>query len=168
MRKWLDKITALVLCSTLVLAACGDDDKAAPVEPEPPAAELPPKIVGSYGTLVSSFRSIFSAVEAGETEVAGEGGGSVTITGNEWTFQDYSPDGSIIKNGTLDVRVAEMPMLMTGTIVLSGSYDAELVFDIAISVAGTEVLLSGTIAIDGTEFDIAAFLAVAAAATEAG
>ena len=48
MRKWLDKTTALVLCGALVLVACGgDDDEAAPVEPEPePVAELTPEIVG--------------------------------------------------------------------------------------------------------------------------
>ena len=48
MRKWLDKTTALVLCGTLVLVACGgDDDEAAPVEPEPePVVELTPEIIG--------------------------------------------------------------------------------------------------------------------------
>ena len=164
MRKWLDKITALVLCSTLVLAACGDDDKAAPVEPEPPAAQLPPEIVGLYGTLVSSFTSVFFAVVVGGTEVAGEGGGSVTVAGNEWTLQDYSPDGELIINGTLDVRVAETPIPLTGTIVLSGSRDAELVLDMAISVAGTDLSATGTITIDGTEFDVAALSAAAEAA----
>ena len=61
MRKWLDKTTALVLCGALVLAACGgDDDEAAPVEPEPePVAEITPEIVGLYGTLVTSFQTIF-------------------------------------------------------------------------------------------------------------
>ena len=56
MCKWLDKTTALVLCSALVLAACGDDDEAAPVEPEQPAAaEITPEIIALYNALIPSF-----------------------------------------------------------------------------------------------------------------
>ena len=73
MRKWLDKTTALVLCGTLVLAACGgDDDEAAPVEPEPAAAEITPEIVGLYGTVVTAFTNIFfAALVPGTTSVPG-------------------------------------------------------------------------------------------------
>ena len=101
----------------------------------------------------------------GETEVAGEGGGSVAIAGNEWTLQDYSPDGELIINGTLNVRVAETPIPLSGTIVLSGSHAAELlVLDMAISVACTDLSATETITIDGTEFDVAALSAAAEAA----
>ena len=74
MRKWLDKTTALVLCGALVLVACGgDDDEAAPVEPEPAVAELTPEIIGLYGTLVSTFTNIFfAALIPGTTSVPGK------------------------------------------------------------------------------------------------
>ncbi len=166
MRKWLDKTTALFLCGALGLAACGDDDKAAPVQPEPPA-EIPPAVVGLYGTLVESFTSVFFTVLVGGTEVAGEGGGSVTIEGNEWTLQDYSPDGELIINGTLTVVASETPIPLSGTIVLSGSQDAELVLDMAIAVEGTDLSATGTITIDDTEFDVAELSAAAEAAAAA-
>ena len=167
MRKWLDKTTALVLCGALVLVACGGDDDPAPVEPEPAAAELTPEIIGLYGTLVTSFTNVFFAVAVGGTSVEGEGGGSVEIAGNEWTLQDFSPDGALIINGILDVGVAETPIPLTGTVTLSGSHDAELVLDMAIAVEGTELSATGTITIDGAEFDVAELSAAAAAAAEA-
>ena len=167
MRKWLDKTTALVLCGALVLVACGDDDSA-PVEPEPePVAEITPEIVGLYGTLVSSFTNVFFAVVVGGTSVEGEGGGSVEIAGNEWMLQDFSPDGALIINGTLNVAVTETPIPLTGTVILSGSHDAELVLDMAIAVEGTDLSATGTITIDGAEFDVAELSAAAAAAAAA-
>ena len=168
MRKWLDKTTALVLCSTLVLAACGDDDEAAPVAPEPePVAEITPEIVGLYGTLVTSFTNVFFAVAVGGTSVEGEGGGSVEVADNEWTLQDFSPDGALIINGTLNVGVAETPIPLTGTVTLSGSHEAELMLDMAITVEGTDLSATGTITIDGAEFDVAELSAAAAAAAAA-
>ena len=167
MRKWLDKTTALVLCGALVLVACGGDDDPAPVEPEPAAAELTPEIIGLYGTLVTSFTNVFFAVAVGGTSVEGEGGGSVEIAGNEWMLQDFSPDGALIINGTLNVGVTETPIPLTGTVALSGSHDAELVLDMAIAVEGTELSATGTITIDGAEFDVAELSAAAAAAAEA-
>ncbi len=133
-----------------------------PNDGDSPATPIPPSVVGLYGTLLSSFTNVFFAVVVGGTEVEGEGGGSVAIAGNEWTLQDYSPDGELIMNGTLNVRVAETPIPLSGTIVLSGSHDAELlVLDMAISVAGTDLSATGTITIDGTEFDVAALSAAA-------
>ena len=167
MRKWLDKTTALVLCGALVLVACGGDDDPAPVEPEPAAAELTPEIIGLYGTLVTSFTNVFFAVAVGGTSVEGEGGGSVEIAGNEWMLQDFSPDGALTINGTLNVGVTETPIPLTGTVTLSGSHDAELVLDMAIAVEGTELSATGTITIDGAEFDVAELSAAAAAAAEA-
>lgn len=170
MRKWLDKTTALVLCSALVLVACGDDDStpSAPVEPDPPpAAEITPEIVGLYGTLVSSFTGVFSAVLVGGTSVAGEGGGSVEIEGNQWTLQDFSPDGALIINGVLNVGVTETPVPLTGTITLSGSQEAELVLDMEISVGADGLSATGTITVNDAEFDVAELSAAAAAAAAA-
>lgn len=169
MRKWLDKTTALVLCSALALAACGDDDdEPTPVEPEPtPAAEITPEIVGLYGTLVSSFTSVFSAVLVGGTSVEGEGGGSVEIEGNQWTLQDFSPDGELIINGTLNVGVTETPVPLTGEVTLTGSQDAKLVLNMEISVGPDGLSATGTITINDAEFDVAALSAAAAAAAEA-
>ncbi|MCY4604523.1 MAG: hypothetical protein OXE49_09855 [Gemmatimonadetes bacterium] len=169
MRKWLDKTTALVLCSALVLAACGDDDEAAPVEPEPePVAEITPEIVGLYGTLVSSFQTVFFAVLIpGTTSVDGEGGGSVAIAGNDWTLQDFSPDGALIINGALNVGIDQTPIPLTGTVTLSGSQEAEITLDMQITVGADGLSSTGTITIDGAEFDVAELSAAVAAALAA-
>jgi len=139
-----------------------------PVEPEPePVAELTPEIVALYGTLVTSFQNVFFAVLVGTTSVPGEGGGLVEIAGNDWTLQDYSPDGELIINGTLTVGVAEDPIPLTGTVVLSGSQEAELTLDMLITVGADGLSATGTLTIDGAEFDIAELSAAAAAAAEA-
>ena len=168
MRKWLDKTTALVLCGALVLVACGDDDSA-PVEPEPePVAELTPEIIGLYGTLVSTFTNIFfAALIPGTTSVPGEGGGSVEIAGNDWTLQDYSPDGELIANGALNIDLTQDPIPMSGEVTLSGSHEAELILDMQLSVGADGLSATGTITINGAEFDVAEVSAAATAAAEA-
>ena len=170
MRKWLDKTTALVLCSALVLVACGDDDStpSAPVEPDPPpAAEITPEIVGLYGTLVGSFQNVFfAALVPGTTSVAGESG-SVEIEGNEWTLQDYSPDGSLVINGTLNIDITQETIPLTGTVTLSGSQEAEMVLDMLITTGADGLSATGTITINDVEFDVAELSAAAAAAAAA-
>ena len=168
MCKWLDKTTALVLCSALVLVACGDDDEAAPVEPEPTAAEITPEIIALYGPLVASFEGIFFAVLVGTTSVEGEGGGSVEIAGNEWTMQDYAPnaEGTLIINGTLNVGIDQTPIPLTGTVKISGAQEAEVVLDIAISIGADGGLsATGKVTVDGAEFDAAELSAAVDAAT---
>lgn len=169
MRKWLDKTTALVLCGALVLVACGGDDEPAPVEPEPePVAEITPEIVGLYGTVVTAFTNIFfAALVPGTTSVPGEGGGSVEISGNDWTLNEYSPDGELIANGALSVGLDQTPIPLSGEVTLSGSHEAELVLDMQLSVGADGLSATGTITINGTEFDVAEVSAAAAAAAEA-
>ena len=169
MRKWLDKTTALVMCGALVLVACGgDDDEAAPVEPEPAAAEITPEIVGLYGTVVTAFTNIFfAALVPGTTSVPGEGGGSVEISGNDWTLNEYSPDGELVANGALSVGLDQTPIPLSGEVTLSGSHEAELKLDMQLSVGADGLSATGTITINGAEFDVAEVSAAAAAAAEA-
>ena len=169
MRKWLDKTTALVLCGALVLVACGgDDDDAAPVEPEPAAAEITPEIVGLYGTVVTAFTNIFfAALVPGTTSVPGEGGGSVEISGNDWTLNEYSPDGELVANGALSVGLDQTPIPLSGEVTLSGSHEAELVLDMELSVDADGLSATGTININGAEFDVAEVSAAAEAAAAA-
>ena len=169
MRKWLDKTTALVLCGALVLVACGgDDDEAAPVEPEPAAAEITPEIVGLYGTVVTAFTNIFfAALVPGTTSVPGEGGGSVEISGNDWTLNEYSPDGELIANGALSVGLDQTPIPLSGEVTLSGSHEAELILDMQLSVGADGLSATGTITINGAEFDVAEVSAAAEAAAAA-
>ena len=119
-------------------------------------SQLTPEIITLYGTLISSFQNIFfAALIPGTTSVPGEGGGSVEIAGNDWTLQGYSPDGALVVNGTLNVGINQTPIPLTGTITFSGSQEAELVLGMVIAVGADGLSISGTITIDGTEFDVA-------------
>ena len=128
---------------------------------------ITPEIVGLYGTLVSTFTNIFfAALIPGTTSVLGEGGGSVEISGNDWTLQDYSPDGALIANGALNVGMDQTPIPLTGEVTLSGSHEAELILDMQLSVGTDGLSATGTITINGAEFDVAEVSAAAAAAAD--
>ena len=126
-------------------------------------SELTPEIIALYDTLISNFQNIFFSVLVGTTSVPGEGGGSVEIVGNDWTFQDYSPAGALVINGALNVRIDQNPIPLTGTVTLSGSQEAEVVLDILIAVEVDGLSVTGTMTIDGAEFDVAEILEAAEA-----
>ena len=136
------------------------------------AVEITPEIIGLYSTVVSSLTDIFfSALVPGTTSVPGRGGGSVEIAGNDWTLQDYSPDGELIVNGALSVGLDQTPIPLSGEITLSGSHEAELILDMQLSVGADGLYATGTITINGAKFDVAELSAVAeavAAAAAAG
>ena len=122
------------------------------------AVEITPEIIALYNTLIPSFEGIFFAVLVGTTSVEGEGGGSVEIAGNEWTFQNYAPDaeGTLIINGVLNVGIDQMPIPLTGTVNVSGAQEAEVVLDMAVSLgADGSLSTTGTITINGAKFDVA-------------
>ena len=126
--------------------------------------KLTPEIIALYDTLISSFQNVFfAALIPGTTSVPGEGGGSVEVVGNDWTLQDYSPDGALIINGTLNVGIDQTPIPLTGTVIFSGSQEAELVIDMELSIGADGLYATGTITIDGAEFDVAEILEAAEA-----
>ena len=127
--------------------------------------QLTPEIIALYGTLISNFQGIFfSALIPGTTSVPGEGGGSVEISGNEWTLQDYSSDGELIINGVLNVGIDQTPIPLTGTVTFSGSQEAELILNMELSIGSDGLSVTGTITIDGAEFDAAKIFEAAKAA----
>ena len=126
-------------------------------------SETTPEIV--YDTLISIFTNIFfAALIPGTTSVPGEGGGSVEISGNDWTLNEYSPDGTLIANGALNIDLTQDPIPMSGEVTLSGSQEAELILDMQLSVGADGLSATGTITINGAEFDVAEVSAAAAAA----
>ncbi len=129
------------------------------------AVEITPEIIGLYSTLVSSLTDIFfSALVPGTTSVPGRGGGSVEIADNDWTLQDYSPDGELIVNGALSVGLDQTPIPLSGEVTLSGSHEAELILDMKFSVDADGLYATGTITINGAKFDVAKLSAAAEAA----
>ncbi|MDE2704561.1 MAG: hypothetical protein OXI35_05790, partial [Gemmatimonadota bacterium] len=131
-------------------------------------SQLTPEIIALYGTLVTTFTDIFSAaLVPGMTSVPGEGGGSVEIAGNDWTFQDYSPDGALVINGTLNIGIDQTSIPLTGTVTFSGSQEAELELNIEFAVGTDGLSATGTITINGAEFDVAEISEAASEAAEA-
>ena len=128
------------------------------------AVEITPEIIGLYSTVASSLTDIFfSALVPGTTSVPGRGGGSVEIAGNDWTLQDYSPDGELIANGAINVGMDQTPIPLTGEVILSGSHEAELILNMELSVGTDGLSATGTITINGVEFDVAEVSAAAEA-----
>ncbi len=168
MAKWLNTTTTLALCAAFVMTACGDGEKSKVLAPDQePAAQLPPEAVQVTGLLVASFqKAFFASLLADTTSVPGVSG-SVEVMGNDWVLQDFSPDGMIVLNGALLVGKEQDPVIpVSGTIEVTGSQESTMVLDMVVSVADTELSPTGTLTIDGVEFDIAA-LVTAAAATAA-
>ena len=129
------------------------------------AVEITPEVIGLYSTLVTSLTDIFfAALVPGTTSVPGEGGGSVEIAGNDWTLQDYSPDGALIINGALNIDLTQDPIPLSGEVTLSGSHEAELILNMQLSVGFDGLSATGAITINGAEFDVAELSAAAAAA----
>ena len=124
-------------------------------------SQLTPEIL--YDTLIFNFQNIFFSVLVGTTSVPGEGGGSVEIAGNDWTFQDYSPDGALVINGILNVGIDQTPILLTGTVTLSGAQEAELVLNLLITVGADGLSFTETMTIDGAGFDITEIIEAAEA-----
>ena len=126
-------------------------------------SEITPEIIGLYSTVVATFQNIFFAVLLGATTVEGEGG-TVEVAGYDWTFQDFSPDGALIVNGALQVGIDQTPIPLTGTINVSGAQEAEVMLNMAITIGdGGSLSTTGTITINGAEFDVAEVSAAEAA-----
>ncbi len=168
MREMLDKLTGLALCGALLLAACGDDEKAPTASEQDAAGQLPPEAVMLTGTLVASFQTaFFAALVADTTSVPGVSG-TVEIMGNDWVLQDFSPDGMLVLNGALVVGKEQYPNIpVTGDITYGGTQEGAMSLDMLVSVDGTDLSTTGTIVINGVEFNIAELVAAAEAAAAA-
>lgn len=169
MAKWLNTTTTLALCAAFLMTACGDDGKSTPMAPdEKAAAQLPPEAVQVTGLLVASFQTAFFASLLADTTSVPGVSGSVEVMGNDWVLQDFSPDGMIVLNGALLVGKEQYPVIpVSGTIEVTGSQESTMVLDMVVSVAGTELSTTGTLTIDGVEFDMAALVTAAEAAAAA-
>jgi len=169
MAKWLNTTTTLALCAVFLMTACGDDGKSTPMAPdEKAAAQLPPEAVQVTGLLVASFQTAFFASLLADTTSVPGVSGSVEVMGNDWVLQDFSPDGMIVLNGALLVGKEQYPVIpVSGTIEVTGSQESTMVLDMVVSVADTELSPTGTLTIDGVEFDIAALVTAAEAAAAA-
>ena len=123
---------------------------------------ITPDILSLTNALISYFQNVLLiALTADEVTIDGAGGGTLAIAGNEWVLTDYSSDGLLVLNGTLNVGEDQFPRIpITGEIAASGTSDATVLLDLVVDVSGDEPSLSGTVTV-GVPYDIGDIIAAA-------
>lgn len=152
----------VALAGALVVAGCGgdDDDDAGPTGPSGPGEAVSAENVAEVQTAVTG--AISSAAAKGPGTHAGAVSGEVTVAiavGKpvqagvtlELDFDNYSDDGELYLDGDLAYS-AGTTVSIVGDLELSGTYDGELVMDLAVSSSGQA---TGTISVDGVAIDVA-------------
>ena len=121
---------------------------------------ITPDILSLTNALISYFQNVLLiALTSDEVTINGAGGGTLAIAGNEWVLTDYSSDGLLVLNGTLNVGEDQFPRIpITGEIVASGASDATVLLDLVVDVSGDEPSLSGTVTV-GVPYDIGDIIA---------
>ena len=125
---------------------------------------ITPDILSLTNALISYFQNVLLvALTSDEVTINGAGGGTLAIAGNEWILTDYSSDGLLVLNGTLNVGEDQFPRIpITGEIATSGASDATVLLDLVVDVSGDESSLSGTVIV-GVPYDIGDIIAAAEA-----
>ena len=121
---------------------------------------ITPDILSLTNALISYFQNVLLvALTSDEVTINGAGGGTLAIAGNEWILTDYSSDGLLVLNGTLNVGEDQFPRIpITGEIATSGASDATVLLDLVVDVSGDESSLSGTVIV-GVPYDIGDIIA---------
>ena len=106
---------------------------------------ITPDILSLTNTLISYFQNVLLIALTSDTvTIDGAGGGTLAIAGNEWMLTDYSSDGLLVLNGTLNVGEDQFPRIpITGEIAVSGASDATVLLDLVVDLSGDEPSLSG-------------------------
>ena len=125
---------------------------------------ITPDVLSLTNTLISYFQNVLLvALTSDEVTINGAGGGTLTIAGNEWVLTDYSSDGLLVLNGTLNVGEDQFPRIpITGDIAASGASDATVALDLVVDMSGDTPSLSGTVTV-GVPYDIGDIIAAAEA-----
>jgi len=85
--------------------------------------------------------------------------GSLEITITTVTFNSYSPDGQLIIDGELILRVLPPPITAKGELMLTGSQEGRMEIDLTVDISAEEPALGGTATFKGNEYEIAELLA---------
>ena len=146
------------LCVVVALYGCGRGGGNSTGPDDEVQRGIPPEAVAVTNVLVQSFQSaFFASLAADTTAVAGfNGEGLVQIEGTKWTMIEYSPDGVLFLDGTLDVDKDLYPNIpVKGTINMSGAQEGGLVLDMTVIVQGSNLSAAGTVQLDGVAYDMA-------------
>ena len=157
-----DRLYVGVLWSLIALLGCGGGGGSSTAPGDDVERAIPPEAVAVTNVLVQSFQSaFFASLVADTTAVAGfNGKGLVQIEGKKWNMIEYSPDGVLFLDGTLDVDKELYPNIpVKGTINMSGAQEGILVLDMTVIVQGSILSAAGTVEVDGVVYDMADLIA---------
>ena len=162
MNRCKDRLYVGVLWSLIALLGCGGGGGSSTGPDDEVEQAIPPEAVAVTNVLVQSFQSaFFASLTADTTAVAGfNGKGLVRIEGKKWTMIEYSPDGVLFLDGTLDVDKELYPNIpVKGTINMSGAQESVLVLDMTVIVQGSILSAAGTVEVDGVVYNMADLIA---------
>ena len=151
-----------ILCVVVALYGCGRSGGNSTGPDDEVQRGIPPEAVAVTNVLVQSFQSaFFASLAADTTAVAGfNGEGLVQIEGKKWTMIEYSPDGVLFLDGTLNVDKDFYPNIpVKGNINMSGAQEGVLVLDMTVIVQGNILSATGTVQLDGVVYDMADLIA---------
>jgi len=123
----------------LSIAGCDSDKPTQMQTSELEAANL-------VQALPVTFQQGIVAAQAGEGSLQGVSG-TFSVTGAQWRFARYSPEGEVFIDGELIVDAAQQPMLIRGELELSGMLSGELSIDL--SYHSSTGVFAGVITVDG-------------------
>ena len=150
------------LCVLVALYGCGGSGGNSTGPADEVQRGIPPEAVAVTNVLVQSFQSaFFASLAADTTAVAGfNGEGLVQIEGKKWTMIEYSPDGVLFLDGTLNVDKDFYPNIpVKGNINMSGAQEGVLVLDMTVIVQENILSATGTVQLDGVVYDMADLIA---------
>ena len=151
-----------VLCVLVALYGCGGGGSNSTGPYDEVQRGIPPEAVAVTNVLVQSFQSaFFASLAADTTAVAGfNDEGLVQIEGEKWTMIEYSPDGVLFLDGTLNVDKDFYPNIpVKGNINMSGAQEGVLVLDMTVIVQENILSATGTVQLDGVVYDMADLIA---------
>jgi hypothetical protein len=138
--------------SLSLVAACGGSNGTSSDEgdrdPEADAAEL-------LAVLTRSMQAAFLQSLVADPATVQGSRGRLTISGSNWLFEDYSPDGRLVMDGELTVEKDRFPTIpVRGRLTLSGSHQGTLVADLVVSAQTSTWATTGTLTLDGQVYDV--------------
>jgi hypothetical protein len=172
MREWIRVALIGALACSVSLVGCGDDTGTGPdagaapgeTDPEAEAGEVDADAVALAALLTQSLQQAFFASLGADPTIVPGAAGTLTITGDNWVFDGYSPDGEQFLDGQLTVTKAQYPSIpATGELTLTGTQEGTLVVDMLIQVQGAQMAVSGTIRLNDQLWEMEQLLAAAAA-----
>lgn len=129
----------VLLAIGLSIAGCDSDKPTQMQTSELEAANL-------VQALPVTFQQGIVAAQAGEGSLQGVSG-TLSVVGEQWRFDRYSPEGEVFIDGELTVDAAQQPMVIRGELDLSGMLSGVLFIDLSYN--SSNGIFDGVITVDG-------------------